>query len=193
MGKITRAEADQEMERFFGELQEQLKDVPQDVIAIGAQRVVDFLKGELSWAEIFNIPPQVQQRIAEFGYMQFQAGRYADAERFFKVLTILSPQNSYYYSMMGSILHRQKRDGEAIVHYGQAIELNPNDIVSLTNRGELFFKHGWLSDAVQDFERAIALDPKKDNKWGNQARVLKARIEQVRARRKPAEKPKKPH
>ncbi|MBI4367018.1 MAG: tetratricopeptide repeat protein [Deltaproteobacteria bacterium] len=180
---MTRAEADEAMERFFAQVQEELKDTPQEVLEVGADRVLDFLKGKLSWAEIFNIPLAIQQRIAEFGYMQFQSGRYEDAERFFKVLCILSPQNSYYYSMMGSILHRQRRDGEAIVWYGQAIDLDPNDIVSLTNRGELFFKHGWLSDAERDFDRAIALDPTQENKWGAQARIVKVRIAQARTRK----------
>ena len=182
--KMTTQEADRAMEQFFGQLQEEFKDIPQEVMEAGAQRVLDFLKGELSWGEIFNIPPQIQQRIAEFGYMQFQSGRYGDAERFFKVLTILFPQNSYYHSMMGSILHRQKRHAEAIMAYTQAIDLNPSDIVSLTNRGELYIRHGWLDDAEKDFDRAVALDPRKEDKWGNQARVLKERIAQARARQK---------
>lgn len=188
---ISRAEADREMERFFKELEDELKDVPQEVIEVGAGRVLDFLKGELSWAEIFHIPPQIQQRIAEFGYMQFQAGRYEDAERFFKVLTILNWQNSYYHSMMGSILQRQKRYGEAIASYSQAVELNPQDIVSLTNRGEVYFRHGLLDDAEKDFDGAIACDPKGENKWGKHARHLKSQIAQVRARQKGSEKPQK--
>lgn len=181
---MSREAADRAMEQFFADLEKELKDVPKELVQIGADRVLDFLKGRLTWGEIFNIPPYVQQRIAEFGYAQFQYGRYEDAERFFKVLTFLNPHNSYYHSMMGSILQRQKRDDEAILAYSQAIELNPNDIVSLTNRGEIYFKQGWFDDAVKDFDRAIAFDPKKENKWGNQARKLKQQIEIVKKRRK---------
>lgn len=166
-----------EVEPFFQELEKRLKNVPQEEIEAGAKKISDFLDGRIGWGDVFNFTPEQMEQMAEMGYTHFKVGRYQDAERFFKVLTILDWDNFYYHSMLGSILQRQKRDGEAIVEYSQALESNPNDIVSLTNRGEIFMKHGWLNNAGQDFDKAAALDPTAENKWANRARVLKEQLE----------------
>jgi len=184
--EMPREEANKKMEEFFSELERELKDVPQEVIEAGAQRVVDFIKGKLSWAEIFNISPEMMKQMVELGYIKFQAGRLEEAERFFKVLTILDVKNSYFHSMLGSILKQQKRYGEALVRFTEAISLNPVDIVSIVNRGEIFMKHGWLADAEADFTKAVALDPKAEDKWANRARIFLKQIEQIRKRRKAA-------
>lgn len=174
-----------EMDLFFEALEKKLKDIPQAEIEKGAQKIQDFLDGKIGWGDVFNFTPEQIEQMAEMGYTQFKQGRYHDAEKFFKVLTILDWENFYYHSMMGSILQRQKRDGEAIVEYSQAIESNANDVVSLTNRGEIFMKHGWLQDAIRDFKKVISLDPKGENRWATRARVLLAQIEKSK---KPAEK-----
>lgn len=166
-----------EIEQFFGELEKRLQGVSPEVIQEGAKKIQDFLEGKIGWADVFNFTPEQIEQMAEMGYTHFKSGRYLDAERFFKVLTVLDWDNYYYHSMLGSILQRQKRDGEAIVEYSQAIESNPDDIVSHTNRGEIFMKHGWLKDAARDFEKAIALDTAGGNAWADRARVL---LEQIR-------------
>ena len=170
--KLTKEEAQAEMERFFAALEQRTKDVPQEEVERGAKKVMDFVDGKVSWAELFNFTPEMLYQMAEFGFMQFKQGRYPDAERVFKVLTVLDWNNAYYHSVMGSILQRQKRYGEAIAEYTQAVELDSNDIVSLTNRGEIFMQHGLADDAEQDFKKAIALDPTGESKFANRARML---------------------
>lgn len=165
-----------ELEHFFGELEKRLEGVPQKTIEEGAKKIQDFLEGKIGWADVFKFTPEQIEQMAEMGYRNFKQGRYLDAERFFKVLTILDWGNYYYHSMLGSILQRQKRDGEAIVEYSQALESNPDDIVSLTNRGEIFMKHGWTQDALRDFEKAITLDKEGENPWGQRSRVLRGQI-----------------
>lgn len=166
-----------EMEVFFEKLEKKLQNIPPEEIQAGAQKIQDFLDGKIGWADVFHFTPAQIDQMAETGYLHFKNGRYLDAERFFKVLTILDWENYFYHSMMGSILQRQKRDGEAIVEYSEALELNPNDVVSLTNRGEIFMKHGWLKDAVRDFEKSVGLDPTGENKWAVRAKILLAQIQ----------------
>lgn len=169
---ISQEEANKQMDQFFKELEDHLKDVPQDEIKKGAEKVVDFIKGKLSWAELFDFSPEMLFQLAEHGLTQFKVGRYGDAERIFKVLTILDWENAYYHSVMGSILQRQKRYGEAIAEYDQALELVPDDITSLTNRGEVYMQHGLIDEARADFENSIKLDPGGEDRWANRARVL---------------------
>lgn len=177
---LSREEADRELEKFYKYLEDEYKNVPKEMVNLGGKRVVDFLKGNISWGDMFNISKKMIRDMVEYGYLQFQTGRYEEAERFFKMLTVLDWNNSYYHSMMGSILQRQKRYGEAIAEYSEAIKLNPNDIVSLTNRGEIYMQHKIFEDAIKDFDKTISLDPKKENKWSNRARVLKAQIGQIK-------------
>lgn len=169
-------EETKEMEEWFAKLEEKLESVPKEEIERGAQKIKDFLDGKIGWADVFKFTPEQTFQIAEMGYNHFKLGRYQDAERFFKVLTILDWDNYYYHSMLGSILQRQKRDGEAIVEYSQALESNPNDRVSLTNRGEIFMKHGWLKDAERDFEKAVGLDPSGQDRWAGRAKTLLGQI-----------------
>ena len=181
---LTSQEADAEVEKFFKELEERLKGVPLEEIEAGAKKITGFLEGKVGWDEVFSFTPEQKEQMAELGYTHFKVGRYQDAERFFKVLSILDWDNYYYHSMLGSILQRQKRDGEAIVEYTQALELFPDDIVSLTNRGEIFMKHGWTLNAKQDFEKAVRLDNTGTNAWANRARVLNAQLEKNKAGKK---------
>jgi predicted Zn-dependent protease len=176
-------EADQEMEKFFDQLKEELKDVPETVIQDGAQKMVDFLKGDVSWSEILNLTPETMQRIAEFGYMQLQSGRLEDAERFFKVLTMLNWNNPYFHSMLGLVYQRQDRPGEAIAQYSEAITLNPVDGVSLMNRASIYIRYGWLEDAEKDLALITSIDGHAEEEWGKNAIALKGRIAQIRKSR----------
>lgn len=189
--KLTTEEADREMERFFRELETELKEVPEVVIQEGAQKLVEFLKGNVTWAEILNLTPETMQRIAEFGYMQLQAGRLEDAERFFKVLTMLNWYNPYFHSMLGLVYQRQDRAGEAIAQYSEAIKLNPKDGVSLVNRASLFMRYGWIPDAEQDLAQALAIGDADQEDWSKNAKVLQARLQQVKTQRAGAKGKKK--
>lgn len=177
---MSREDADAEMARFFTAIEEQYKDVPPSEIERGAKKIQDFIDGKLSWADLFDFTPEMLFHMAEFGFTQFKLGRYPDAERVFKVLTVLDWNNAYYHSVMGSILQRQKRYGDAIAEYSQAVDLDPNDIVSYTNRGEIFMQHGLFEDARADFDRAAALDPAEQDKFANRARMLLGQMERLR-------------
>ena len=166
----------QQIDEFFQALQEKLKDVPKEEIEKEAYRFKAFVEGELSWADVLNLSPESLEIAAEVGYAQFKNGRYEDAEKCFKALTVLDFKNPYYHGMLGTILQREKRDAEAIVEYTQALELKPDDIVSLTNRGEIFMKSGWMKQAKADFAKAMTLDTDGKDRWTGRARMLSEQI-----------------
>ncbi len=180
MKNMSKEDAKTELEKFFKRIEEDFKDTPKELMEVGSERVIDFIKSDITWSEMFNIPKKVVKDMVEYGYLQFQTGRYEEAERFFKMLTVMDWKNSYYHSMMGSILQRQKRYGEAVAEYSEAIKLNPNDMVSLTNRGEVYMLHKVFDKAIADFEKAASFDPKKEDKWANRARALRVKIEQIK-------------
>ncbi len=147
---------------FLQSIEKEYAHVSDDEKKSGAMRVQSFINGDLNWAELMRFTPDMLFQIAEYGFNQFNTGRNDDAERVFKVLTVLDDKNAYYHSVMGSILQRQKRFAEAIAEYTQAIELDNDDVVSLTNRGEIFLSFGLLDDAETDFQTAIQLSDSDD-------------------------------
>jgi len=172
IAEISQDEADAELSGFIKKLEERFKDIPEDEIIRGAEKIKGFVKGDINWAELFSFTPEMLFQMADFGFTQFKVGRYSDAERVFKVLTVLDWKNPYYHSVMGSILHRQKRYGEAIAEYSQAIDLDDKDIVSYTNRGEIFMQHGLMEEARSDLEKAVGLDPEEKDIFAGRARKL---------------------
>lgn len=182
--EMSRGEAEVEIKKFFGALDDKLKDVPDEEIDRGVQKIEDFVDGKIGWAELFNFTPDMLFQLAEYGFMQFKQGRYQDAERVFKGLTVLDWNNAYYHSVLGSILQRQKRYGEAIAEYTQALDLDSKDMVSLTNRGEIFMQHGLLDEAKQDFKGAAKLDPEGGDKFANRAKMLLKQIKKREGEKK---------
>ena len=176
---MSKEEADAEMARFFAAIEEEYKDVPESEKMTGVRKIQDFIDGKLSWSELFGFSSELLFQMAEYGFLQFRKGNYSEAERFFKVLTVLDWNNSYYHSVMGSILQRQGRFGDAIAEYTQAIELDSGDVVSLTNRGEILLQHGLLEEARADLKRAVELDPEEKDKFANRARVLLHHMEEA--------------
>ena len=156
-----------------------LQKLPPEKLAEAKKEAERLISGDLSWADLANYPPERLLKIAEMGYEQFQLGRFDSAERLFKGLTVIDPENSYYHQMLGATYQRKEQLPEAIVEYSVAVDLNKNDIVSVTNRGEVYYKLGVYELANADFDQAIGLDPKGEDKWANRARMLREQVRLV--------------
>ena len=141
------------------------------------QRVDDLLKGDLSWTDLFALPAEKLRQMAEIGYEQFKSGGYQRAEKIFRGLTVIDPENYYYHQILGATFQRQEKYPEAILEYSVAGDLNQKDVVSLTNRGECYLKLGLHPLALQDFDRVLTLDSSGDNRWANRARMLKEQVQ----------------
>jgi tetratricopeptide (TPR) repeat protein len=165
-------------------LEEALKQVPPEKLAEAKKEADRLFQGDLSWADLSQYTPEKLLKIAEMGYNQFQIGKYDSAERIFKGLTVIDAGNYYYHQMLGATFQREEKYPEAIVEYSVATELNPKDIVSWTNRGEVYFKLGIFDLAAPDFDKAVSLDPKGEDKWANRARMLREQVKLIKKKEK---------
>lgn len=157
-------------------LGEALKKIPIDKLKEAQKKAEEIIKGNLSWTELFSLPPERLRQIAEYGYEQFKSGVYEGAVKIFKGLTVIDPENYYYHQMLGAGYQRQEKYPDAILQYSIAADLNEKDTVSLTNRGECYMKLGLYPLANEDFDKTIALDPKGEDRWGNRSRMLKEQV-----------------
>ncbi|HSA59524.1 MAG TPA: tetratricopeptide repeat protein [bacterium] len=165
-------------------VEQALKQVPAEHLEKAKKEVDKMLSGDLSWADLSQYTPERLMQIAELGFNQFRVGQYDSAERLFKGLTVIDPDNYYFHQMLGATFQRKEKYAEAIVEYSVAADLNPSDVVSFTNRGEVYFKLGVFELAIADFDKAIALDTKGEDKWANRARMLREQIRLMKQQKK---------
>ncbi|MBI2083097.1 MAG: tetratricopeptide repeat protein [Deltaproteobacteria bacterium] len=163
-------------EEVIKQLEEALKKVSPEKLTEAKKRVAELTKGDLSWTELFALPPEKLQQMATIGYEQFKSGGYDRAEKIFRGLTIIDPENYYYHQMLGATFQRQEKYAEAILEYSVAVDLNQKDTVSYTNRGESYLAMGLLPLANQDFDKAISFDKEGSDRWANRARMLKEQV-----------------
>jgi len=172
------------IESAIPQIEAALKNVSADKLAAAKKEAEKFLTGDMSWADLTQYTPEKRAQMAEMGFNQFRMAQYDSSEKIFKGLTIIDPENFYYHQMLGATFQRKEQNAEAILEYSIAADLNPKDVVSITNRGEIYFKLGIFELANADFDRAIGLDPKNEDKWANRARMLREQIRLMKQRGK---------
>jgi tetratricopeptide (TPR) repeat protein len=158
---------------WLGQLSALLEKIKPEDAEEAVKKVERFMAGEITWAELQGVPHQVISEMAEYGYSQFQRGKLKEAETIFKGLSVLDHKNGYYHTILGAIYQRMDKLGDALAEYTVAIELNGNDIPAHVNRGEIYYRCGYVDEPMADFEKAISLDSQGKDPWANRARYLK--------------------
>ncbi len=155
---------------------EYVATVPAEVRQKNLDAVQKFLSGELTWAEIKNIPKPLISQLARVAYDQFKMGDLKSAESLFKGLAVLDHNNWYYRAAIGAVYQKQKFYEQALGEFDIALELNPDEITCLVNRGQCHLQTGDADAALEDFKRVIALKPSADNPWLKRAQALQQAI-----------------
>lgn len=132
----------------------------------------DFLNNKVSLAELRGVSRQKLFRLAEAGHIKFKYGRVEEAEKIFDALLILDHRNAYFHAVMGAIHQKRGRIVQSIVEYSKALQMNPKDVASFVNRGEIFLRNRDYRRAAEDLRSAILLDTSGRNLWANRARSL---------------------
>lgn len=60
---------------------------------------------------------------------------------------------------LADALARKGQSDEAMVHYEQAIRLQPNYADAYYNRGNILFANGHIDDAIADWEKTLEIQP----------------------------------
>jgi Flp pilus assembly protein TadD len=141
---------------------------------VNKQKLEQFGKGELRFTQIFNFDPDQIASLLICGHNFFSEGRLEEAKRIFEGLAVLDPNNPYINNILGAIYQGLEQYDIAVLRFTRALELFPQDIVSLTNRAEIYLNQGKFLEASEDLRKAIALDPERKNPSANRARLLAA-------------------
>ncbi len=87
------------------------------------------------------------------------AGRYAEAERFYRQILDRRPNYAEVMSKLGAVLAAQGRLDEVLSVLQRAVELDPDLADAHNNLGAAFRLQGRLDDAVAALQRALAINP----------------------------------
>jgi len=151
------------------------------------ENIKKFILGEMTWGQLHGITMEEAYAMAELGYIQFEQGRYGEAQSIFEGLVITNPYDAYFHAMLGAIYARKDMQEEAAEEYTIAIELDPENISAYVNRAEILLQHGEFEIAMEDLRNAIKLDHKGEDPSGLRARALAgataAIIEEILAQR----------
>lgn len=157
-----------------GDIEVEYVDPPNPINNFTEENFKKFLLGKMTWAQLEGMTMEQAYAIAEFGYTMYGQGRYKDARTIFEGLVIGNPYDPYFHAMLGAIYTKLDLHEEAAQEFSIAIELDPEDINSYVNRGELLLQHGEFEYAMEDLKAAIDLDKDGKNPASLRARALAA-------------------
>jgi len=89
----------------------------------------------------------------------YQNGRYDDAEKTARSLSIQFPRHNFSLKILGAVLKKTGRASEAVFAGEKAVEINPEDVEAHYNLGNTLKALGRLDEAEASFRQAIALKP----------------------------------
>lgn len=116
-----------------------------------------WLDGQVSLGAAASWDKDEIRIISEIAYSLAQQGRNQEAIILFGGLVAIAPATAYFQSALGALHLRTGNFAQAIEHFDSALNIEPNEIVTLVNRGESYVKAGNIAQARLDLERAIEL------------------------------------
>ncbi|RMH77617.1 MAG: tetratricopeptide repeat protein, partial [Cyanobacteria bacterium J007] len=106
-----------------------------------------------------GVVAQSVEELFERGNTAQSERRYEEAERTWRRILEIDPNNAGAYIGLGIALKDQGKLEEAISAYGRAIELNPQYAIAYNNLGIALYDQGKLEEAISAYGRAIELNP----------------------------------
>ena len=130
-----------------------------------AQAAHDYGAAEKAYKQALRIEPSMPELWANLGLMQQEAGDIASAVSSFQQANRLNPSLYVPNLFLGNDYVRTGKAPEAILFLTKAEKTNRTDPQAPIALGHAYYAMGKFSTAAQEFERAIALDPKLGAAW----------------------------
>jgi Flp pilus assembly protein TadD len=123
-----------------------------------------WLDGQMTLGAAANWDKDEIRIISEIAYSLAQQGRNLEAIVMFEGLLAIAPATAYFQAALGALHLRLKNFQQAVEYLDSALEIEPNDIVSLVNRGEAKMRTENSADARADFTKAMELSAARNNR-----------------------------
>lgn len=116
-----------------------------------------WLGGQISLGAAADWDKDEIRIISEIAYSLAQQGRSREAILLFEGLVAVAPATAYFQSALGALHLRTDDYAKAVEHFDAALNIEPNDLISLVNRGEAHIKTGQTAQGRRDFEKALEI------------------------------------
>jgi tetratricopeptide (TPR) repeat protein len=107
----------------------------------------------------------------ERGTLLLQSGRHDMAEKEFRAVLVLEPNNARAHAMISFCMLRRNAYAEATDEAKQAIQLQPNSHFGYSALALVLNERELLKEATDAINRAIQLDPGNSNHYGRLAEI----------------------
>lgn len=128
---------------------------------------------ERSYRRALRLAPDQAETAFNLAKLLALGGRTGEADRLYRLAIALQPSRGKYWSNLGDLWVRQRRETEALRAYAhvEAVTGNPVDD-SAVNQGMALQRLNRLDEALQRYERALALNPDNVAAHWNRALAL---------------------
>jgi serine/threonine-protein kinase len=121
---------------------------------------------ERTFQQAINLRSQDATCYNWLGWFYYRHARYADAIRLFRQVVKIAPDSYIGYSNLGAAYIVTGDYADAIPIFSQSIAIRPT-FQAYSNLGTAYFYQGRFADAVDSYERALKLDDRHFEVWGN--------------------------
>ncbi len=119
-----------------------------------------------------TLEPTNSQILLTLTNLYLQTNRPADAERVAKRATTFNKDDERAWMNYGLVLAQEKKYDEARIQFETAVKLAPKDPAPIVLEARTYIEQNAVALAAQEFDRALAIDPKYTDALLGKARLL---------------------
>src|SRR5205085_10014538 len=101
-----------------------------------------------------------QRALSALGYVNFQAKRYEDAQKWYEKAVHLAPDFQAGHANLGLVLERLGNVDRAIQCWKEALRLDPGDLSSRTLLAAAYLAKARYQEAVTEYTEVVKKNPK---------------------------------
>ena len=140
-------------------IQEKLKNAD-NLIASG-----DYIAAKNLYNEIIEVAPECGEAWLILGSLHGESGDIDKATEYVEKAITISPDDANGHLILGQIKNSAEDFSAAELAFDKALECAPNDTSVICTLASLFQQRGELTDAIELFEQAVALDDTLVDAW----------------------------
>ncbi len=120
----------------------------------------EYDKAEKEFKAVLKINPENARALHNLGLIYMNMKQFDKAEKDFRTVYMMSPNDPYICFILGNVLSMNKRTiPEAISMYNKSLSLMPSNTQGYIDLGNLYLKIGRKEQAINEFEKALKLNP----------------------------------
>ncbi|MBI5376243.1 MAG: tetratricopeptide repeat protein [Candidatus Schekmanbacteria bacterium] len=137
--------------------------------ANSAVRVKDFKTAIEEYKTAIEIDPGNALAHYDLAYLlETEFKNYEEAIIHYRMALEHSPdQYRFLYKSIAKIYYDQEKYDDALLAYRKAVAILPNDSLAHNDYGAVLIKKGMIKEAIEEFEKAIKIDPSDETPQKN--------------------------